>query len=243
MIIIFCKIHGKKIPLVMMGTSTFVGSSQFGKKAKEYRKKFLFHPKAILELLEEAYKVGCRGIHAVDAGKILQAVKMMKESYEDFLLIGSSIPGPDPLIEGLIQAEAEIIFVHGSVSDKKDTHLMNLVDEINSRGVITGLAVHNPIDTLNFAFKNLNKMDTFLVPFNKKGLYMGDKQKLEEIIDNNEDKNFIGMKTLAAGQLEPQEAYQYIQKHNICAATIGMVTGEEARMTSKIALKALKKEL
>lgn len=223
-----------------MGTSTFVGSSQFGEKAKKYRRKFLFHAEAILELLKEAYNVGCRGIHAVDAGKILEAAKTMKESYDDFIITGSSIPGQNPLIEGLFKAEADVIFVHGSVSDKKDKQLISLAEEISSRGVIPGVAVHNPIDTLKFVLKTMKKIDTFLVPINKIGLYMGEKEKLEQLIDSHPQKYFIGMKTLAAGKLEPREAYEYISKHNICASAIGMVSPQEVRLTTKIALDSFK---
>ena len=51
------------------------------------------------------------------------------------------------------------------------------------------------------------------------------------------------MKTLAAGKLDPKKAYEYISKHNICAVTIGMVTTEEAEISTKIALDALRSRL
>jgi hypothetical protein len=46
------------------------------------------------------------------------------------------------------------------------------------------------------------------------------------------------MKTLAVGRLDPETAYTYISKHNICCASIGMVTTKEAKITTKCALKA-----
>jgi hypothetical protein len=49
------------------------------------------------------------------------------------------------------------------------------------------------------------------------------------------------MKTLAAGKLDPNKAYEYISKHNICCTTIGMVSVNEARESTKMALKSLKK--
>ena len=49
------------------------------------------------------------------------------------------------------------------------------------------------------------------------------------------------MKTLAAGRLRPAEAFEYVSMHKICSVTIGMVTTEEAEITTKIALKALSK--
>ena len=225
----------------MVGSSTFVGSGQFMEKAKVYRRKFLNHTDAMLEILEASYNVGGRGFHAVKAGKLCDAAKIMKETHDDYVILGSTFPGPDPCIEDLIDVGAKIIFVHASVSDKKDDYLLKLLDDVASRGVIPGIAAHNPVSTLEFAFENATHVKVFLVPFNAKGLFMGNRKKLEDKIDNKKNFSFFGMKTLAAGKLNPKEAYDYISQHNICAAVIGMVTVEEAEISTKIALEALKK--
>ncbi|KKM22603.1 hypothetical protein LCGC14_1623640 [marine sediment metagenome] len=70
---------------------------------------------------------------------------------------------------------------------------------------------------------------------------MGVQRKHEEIVDNCNQFSFIGMKTLAAGKIEPPKAYNYISKHNIHAVVIGMVEVEEAKIATEIALKALQK--
>ena len=194
---------------------------------------------AVLEILEACYKAGGRGIEIVPVGKIGKATKIMKETHNDFLVTGSTFPGPDPLIEELIDLEAKIIFAHGIVSDKKDDKLVKMVEDIKSRGVIPGIAAHNPVSTLEYALENLPDVKVFLIPFNKRGMLMGNKRKLEEIVDNTKNCSFIGMKTLAAGKLDPKKAYEYISKHNICAVAIGMVTTEEAEISTKIALEAL----
>jgi hypothetical protein len=225
----------------MTGTSTFIGAAQFGNKARIYRKKFLNHTDAMLEILEMCYKAGGRGIEVIPAGKICEAAKIMKETHEDYVITGSTFPGPDPLIEDLIKIGAKIIFVHGMFSDKKDDKLLTLLDEISSRDVIPGIATHNPVSTLNFALQNAINVKAFLIPFNAKGLFMGNQKNLESLIDNNKHFSYVGMKTLAAGNLEPKNAFEYISNHNICAVTIGMVTIEEAENSTKIALNALQK--
>jgi len=70
---------------------------------------------------------------------------------------------------------------------------------------------------------------------------MGDQKKLEEIVDDGNQFTFMGMKTFAAGKIEPQQAYDYISKHNIHAVVIGMVEVKEAKIATDIALKALQK--
>jgi hypothetical protein len=227
--------------LVSVGTSPFLGAAQFGRNARIYRKKFMNHPDEVLKILEASYEFGGRGIELVPAGKIIDAAKIMKETHEDFTITGSTFPGPDPMINELVNIGAKIIFVHGIASDKKDSKLLNLVEDAQSTGVIVGLAVHNPINTLEFAFENLPEVKTFLIPFNSNGLFMGNKPKLEKIVNNNVNCHFIGMKTLAAGKINPEKAYKYISSHNIKAVTIGMVSVEEAKESTKIALKFLKK--
>jgi len=197
--------------------------------------------KAMLEVMEACYKAGGRGIEAVPGGAVLDAIKTMKETHSDYVVTGSTFPGPDPMIEELISVESKIIFVHGMVSDKMDDRLSKLVEDVESRGVIPGIALHNPAPTLEYALTNLPQVKAYLTPLNANGLYMGNKEKLEELVDNTKDKWFVGMKTLAAGKLEPKKAYEYISKHNICAVTIGMVTVEEAAHSTKIALEALQK--
>ena len=238
---LFCKIQDRDIPLVSVGTSTFIGAGQFGKNARDYRKKFLNNPDAILEILEACYQLGGRGTEVIPAGKIPEAIKIFSETHDDFVVTGSTFPGPDPLIDDLIDMNAQIIFVHALVSDQKNERLTQLLDEVSSRGVIPGIAVHNPVSTLNYAFENLPEIKTFLIPFNAKGMFMGNQKEVENLVNSHKDCAFMGMKTLGAGKIDPETAYAYIAKHNICCATIGMVSIAEVNFTTKHALEGLKK--
>jgi hypothetical protein len=228
----------------MIGTSPFIGAGQFGLRAPIYRQKFLYHTEKMLEILEASYNAGGRGIEVcvegcIAPGKICEAARIMKETHDDYVITGSTYPGSDPLIEDLIDIEAKIIFVHASISDRMGKSLKKLLDDISSRGIIAGIAVHNPISTLTFAFEKLKNANIFLVPFNADGFIMGNQKKLETLIDNKKDSFFIGMKTLAAGNLNPSKAFDYISKHNICSVTIGMVTIQEAEQSTKCALERL----
>lgn len=206
-----------------------------------YRKKFLNDIDAVLEILEASYEAGGRGIQLVPAGKVSAAARIMAETHDDFIITGSTFPGPDPLINELAKIDAKIIFAHGTVSDKKDEKLKKLIGEIESMGIIPGIAAHNPVSTIEYAFENLASVKTFLIPFNAQGMFMGDQTKLEKIVNNHKNHHFIGMKTLAAGKLEPNQAFDYISKHNICCVSIGMVTVDEAKESTEIALKLIQK--
>ena len=198
---------------------------------------------AVLEILEACYEAGGRGIELVPAGKVSDAARIMAETHNDFIITGSTFPGPDPLIEELANLDAKLIFAHGMISDKKDDKLIKLLDDIKSRGIIPGIAAHNPISTLEYAFKHIPYVKAFLIPFNAQGMFMGEQKKLENIVNSHKDHYFIGMKTLAAGKLEPLKAYEYISMHNICCSTIGMVNVKEAKISTEIALNVLQKSL
>ncbi|MFX0138985.1 MAG: hypothetical protein ACFFDN_35415 [Candidatus Hodarchaeota archaeon] len=236
---IFCKIENEDIPLVSTGTSPFIGAGQFGFSAFEWRRKFLNNPKAMLEILEASYAKGARGVEVIPNGKILIAAQMMSETYNDYVITGSTFPGEDPRIEDLVKTGAKLIFVHGLVSDKKGRELLKLLDDISSMGIIPGIATHNPIPTIKFSIENSLNVRVFLIPFNANGSFMGSMKKLEEIVDKTKNFYFIGMKTLAAGDIKPDIAFQYISNHNICAVTIGMVTKQQAEESTEFALKFL----
>ncbi len=225
----------------MTGTSPFIGAGQFGSNARIWRRKFLNHTNTMVDILKACYQAGGRGIEAISAGKICKAAQIMKETHNDYVITGSTFPGPNPLIEDLIDVGAKLIFVHGMVADNKNSKLINLLDEISSRDVIPGIAAHNPISTLTYAFENSLNVKAFLIPFNTNGMFMDDQKKLEALINQNKNYSFLGMKTLAAGKIEPQKAFEYISKHNICSVAIGMVSVEQAKISTKIALDALQK--
>ncbi|MFX1278805.1 MAG: hypothetical protein ACFFA3_05260 [Promethearchaeota archaeon] len=238
---LFTEFMGVKIPIVSTGVSPFAGSGQFGKMAPIYREKFFNNAKAMLDIMEACYESGGRGIGAIPFGKVSEAVKIMKETHNDYIVTGSTLPGmlPDPGIEDLVELDAKIIYVHATISDSKNERVSKLLDDISSRGIIPGLAAHNPISTLEFAFQNKLNAKTFLIPFNANGMLMGDQKKLEVLVDKKKPIPFMAMKTLAAGNIAPEKAYEYISNHNIRAVVIGMVEIEEAKSSTKIALKAL----
>jgi hypothetical protein len=226
---------------VSTGTSPFFGPPTFGDRATAYREKFMTNADAMLEIMEACYEAGGRGIEAVPGGAVCQATKIMKETHSDYVVTGSTLPGPNPNIEDLIDVEAKIIFVHGAYSDKKDETLLKLLEDISSRGVIPGIATHNPLSTIDYVFENAPEVKAFLIPFNANGFMMRDKKALEDLVDTHKNHYFIGMKSLDTGRLEPQKAFEYISQHNICAVAIGMVEVEEALASTKIALGALQK--
>lgn len=193
----------------------------------------------MLEIFEASYVEGARGVEVIPSGKIIEAAQMMSEIYSDFVITGSTYPGKNSYIDQLVEAGAKLIFVHGMISDKRGGKLSSLLDEISNKGIISGVATHDPIPTMKYCLENSLNVRVFLIPFNANGTLMGNAKKLEDIVDKTKNFHFIGMKTLAAGEIKPETAFKYIANHNICAVTIGMVTKQQAEESTRIALKSL----
>ena len=194
----------------------------------------------MLEILEASYAKGARGIEAIPSGKIMEAAQIMSETHNDYIITGSTYPDFDPRIDILIEKGAKLIFVHGMISDYKGTNLSQVLDEISGYGIIPGVATHDPIPTIRYCLENSLNVRVFLIPFNANGFLMGNAKELEKIVDSTKNFSFIAMKTLAAGDIKPDIAFQYIANHNVCAVTIGMVTKQQAEESTEIALKSLK---
>jgi len=241
---LFTSIEGREIPLVSIGTSPFFGAGQFGIKALSWREKFLHNPKAMAELMMAAYDAGSRGAHIIPLGRISAAANIVKDQYSDFIVIGSTPPNNIMKgIEILEKMDARIILVHGQISDLRNRKtLSDLLNEIRNIGAIPGIATHEPIETISFIENEGLDCPVILVPFNSKGYAMQNKLQLERMIDSS-TKFFIGMKVLAAGQIKPEAAFEYIWQHNnISAVTIGVTSSQEAKESVHFALKYLNSE-
>ena len=239
----FVELEREKIPVVTIGTSPFIGAGQFGPNAILWRRKFLENLPEMSELMDFAYEHGARGTEIIPIGKIPEAAITIAEKYSDFFILGST--GWDELrIELLAKLKTKIIFIHGSISDRRNkSFLETTLNKIRRLGIIPGIATHEPLITIPFILEEKLDCPAILLPFNSRGYIMGDKEKLEHLINETGEKIFyIGMKTLAAGKISPEEAYSYIKNHNISAVTIGLVSKDQIAETVPLALKHLKRD-
>jgi hypothetical protein len=237
------KLLGLRIPRIQVGTSPFIGAGQFGPIGLTWRRKFLDNAEAMAEVFTTAFKAGIKGVHVIPYGSIADAIKLARDIHPELKVTGSLLPeGADRGLQTLIKLDAQIIFIHGITTDSRDTQNLKLwLDKIRSSSSIAGVATHEPIQTLKILDREAVDCPAFLLPFNKIGYAMQDQSILEDMV-NNSEKFFMGMKTLAAGKLHPEDAFEYIALHNISAITVGLTSTTEAEETAKIAKDILYQE-
>ncbi|MHA1299391.1 MAG: hypothetical protein ACTSO9_08155 [Candidatus Helarchaeota archaeon] len=235
----FVTLEGKKIPIVSIGTSPFMGAGQFGPKGLLWRQKFLNNPENVSELLVETAQNGGMGIEIVPVGKISEALPVVNEKFPEFTVTGSTYWEKPYRIDKLNEIGAEIIFIHGAITDRMNLEeIKNIIQHIRILNRIPGIATHNPTKTIPFIEQSGLDCPAILVPFNKLGIFMEDQKLLERIVDNS-NKFFVAMKSLGAGRIKPEEAFQYLSEHNISAVAIGMVTFDEIKESVPVALEKL----
>lgn len=229
-----------KLPLILVGTSPFIGAGQFGRRAYVYYKRFYGKPQKVREVLEEAYLQGVRAVQALLFQHILEAILLLKRDGLEFKVWASLQPySSEKDLTFLKKLEVEGAAIHGETSDSLDVeHVSFLLKKIKGEGYYAGMAIHSPKSVIPWLLKTGLDVDFIIVPFNKLGVFMDVKPNQLLNLLRELGKPVMAMKTLAAGLLNPAEALKEVfSRPEISSAAIGVASREEAAETFKIALK------
>lgn len=231
---VFIELESQKVPRITIGTSPFMGAGQFGSMGLVWRSEFFQNAEKMANLIIHSYNQGARGVEVIPAGAMLQAALIAKQNCPDFIILGSTLWERIENyfhIDDLVEADAKIIFLHGSISDNREYTLIKaLLKKIRLAGKIPGIATHYPLNTIPFIKEKNLDCPAILLPFNLNGEFMGNQKALEELVDSL-DYFFVAMKSLAAGKIPPNKAFPYLGAHNISAVTVGMVSEDEIKET------------
>lgn len=228
-----------KIPRLMLGTSPFLGSGQFGYRAIGYRKRFYENPDNMTELIAETANFGILCVQALGDKRIAKAIVNAREcTRKDVEAVGTvGMQDFEQELEIMKSLDAKIILTHAFITDRLNDYFHKCIDEI-SNIAIAGIVTHNPGITIP-ELANYDKVKIVMAPINKTGKFMlPSVEKTLEAIKNT-DKIVIGKKTLAAGLLEPKEALEYVSKF-VYGVAIGITSSQELNETFSIAKKLWK---
>jgi len=144
-------------------------------------------------------------------------------------------------IEILSELEASSMILDAVITDKYD---WNFIEEqllaIKDTGAIPGLATHMPFKTTPKLLESsvLNLFNIYMIPINKLGYLMdcdlyGIKERamLSKMIKSI-NKTIIVKKVLAAGILQPSEAFKYLKTLDFAdIVALGIASEDEAHQT------------
>lgn len=236
------KIHGKSLPRILLGTSPFIGAAQFGHRARLYRLDLYDQPENILKVIRKSYDLGIQGIQLIPYPPVVDAVKWAREEGCELSIVGTVRPGEEAEdIRLLSQLGAGVMVLHGAITDgcNWDTISKHLED-IKDADSIPGLATHQPFRTTKELLESpvLDLFDVYMIPVNKLGYLMDtdvfmDKERFDfSVLIKRVDKKVIVKKTLAAGVLTPEDAFDFLKTVDYAdMITLGIAYEVEAEET------------
>ena len=233
------QIAGKKFPRVYVGTSPFIGSSQFGERVFTYHQQFLDNPKAISAVLVECIKMGCNAVQAIAYPVILEAIRLAQHETQTEVFVFASVGVGDIQTEiaSLAEFKPRGVVIHGSYTDKNfagvQRHLRMAKDRLGN--VVTGIATHTPGFTLERAL-TIPEVEVVWTPYNASGMFMRPSQEMTlEAIESTRKarRKIFATKPLAAGTLRPDEAIAYL-KGKVDGLAVGLATTTEVRETFEV---------
>lgn len=235
----------KKLPRTHLGTSPFIAAAQFGHRARLYQMDLYNKPENILNIIKKSYKLGVRGIQLIPYPPVVNAVEWARDEGLELSIIGTV--RPDNIIDDIklfSKMDANAMLLHAVITDQGDWDLVaDYLKLIKDEDSIPGLVTHLPFRTTRKLLESpvLDLFELYMVPVNKVGylmdtdVFMDDERaELASLLDDL-DKIVIAKKTLAAGILTPEDAFNYLKTINYAdLVAIGIASEDEAEETFKV---------
>ena len=226
----------------------------FGHRARLYQLDLYDSPQNIADVIVESYNQGVRAINLVNDANLLEAYDLAVEqdckmkviatvgrSDVDYLNPNYDVAKEvdwDEDIELFSTYDCPLMMVDEFIVDGYDWKLTaKILSEINSTGALSGLITAFPSKTTDLIPENLDMdlFDFYMIPFNSIS-YMMDisafnasqredfKQRLLSL-----NKKVIASRILAAGVLQPKEAFEFLKNIDyVDLITVGVAKIEEA---------------
>ncbi len=207
------KIEDKELPIMLCGSSPFIGLGQFGFKAFEYRVRFYNHPDNMADIFVHFIRQGCKGVHIHCYDNIVKAVEMAYD-VETFP-VAASLTTKDVAgqLKKLSKLETALVFVHSSYTDSLDEKVLRgMTKEIRDAGMIPGLTTNAPgtsipvLDAMDIDFS------VYRTPINKEGKYMNPSKELALQAVKGSAKKIVAMNPLA-GKINPGEGLPFVMEY------------------------------
>ncbi|MFX0207202.1 MAG: hypothetical protein ACFFDT_14525 [Candidatus Hodarchaeota archaeon] len=244
------KFGPKKLPLLLHGTSPFIGAGQFGIKARKWYEHFFHHPERMAELFNHFCEQGFPGVHVIAYPTIIEAAQLTKAKYPLKVTVSLLPENWEENLNQVTLLDPEVVFIHGAMTDtflqKHEEKIYSCFQAIRDQSdAFPGIATHNSFQTLQKSQAGSHPLFEedfgFLLPINSSGWGMGGSPaKIIDLLSNLNDRPVLAMKTLAAGQLSPKNALDFVFNiSKVKAATVGMTTKKEATEIASIGREIL----
>jgi glycerol-3-phosphate responsive antiterminator len=236
------KIGKKEYSKIIAGTNAFYGHSHFSAaRDSEYNNRF--SDDYIKNVLKLCITKGVNTVETCANERILNIINEIKKE-NSINLIGTTRIDETSLMKShqtklryLINNGSDICIIHSQFVDRLSSGseikgLQSMVDEIHASGLLAGISTHTN-STIELCEKKYD-IDVYLYPVNMLGFvypgYNGNETVKERLdLIKNTRKQFVVMKTLAAGRIPPKEGLEFVLDNIKCndIITLGLGSLEE----------------
>ncbi len=203
------KIDDKELPILIHGTSPFIGAGQFGTRAREYYRRFYQNPTLMSQFFVYFSSKCYPCIHIIPYPPIIEAMEIASE-LRSINVIATVEDKMD--LELIARFDPAIVFLHASITDRMDRkEIEGFSEACNELGYTLGVATHNPGETIP-VLEKIEGIRAYMVPINPLGLYMSpsfDSTLIAIEYARKNDKFIFGMKTLAGGRINPYKGFPF----------------------------------
>lgn len=245
---------GKSIPQTILGYAPFIAEAYFGHRSRLYQLDLYDSPQNTADVIVEAYNQGVRAINLVNEPNLLKAYDIACDCGCEMKVIGtvgkSDVDYLNPNYEVAKEVDWDedielfsgydcpLMVVDEFIVDGYDWRLTSkILSEINSTGSLSGLATAFPSKTTDLLPDNLDMglFDFYMIPLNSISYMMDinafNASQRQEFVDRvlSLNKKIIATRILAAGVLNPKEAFTFYKNVDyVDAISIGVAKVEEA---------------
>lgn len=245
---------GKSIPQTILGYGPFMAELYYGHRSRLYLDDLYNNTQATADVIVEAYNHGVRAINLVNDSNLLEAYDLAAEqgckmkviatigkSDVDYLNPNYEVAKEvdwDEDIELFSSYDCPLMLVDEFIVDGYDWKLTSkILSEINSTGALSGLVTAFPSRTTDLLSENLDMdlFDFYMIPLNSISYMMDinafNASQRQEFVDRvlKLNKKIIATRVLAAGVLQPKEAFTFLNNVDyVDLITVGVAKVEEA---------------
>ena len=236
------EVCGREITRTLLGTSPFIGASQFGHRSRLYQLDLYNQPENILKIIRRSYNMGIKGIQLIPYPPVVKALEWAQDEGCVIDIVGTVRPDHEEEdIKLLSELGASSMLLHAVITDRHDWNFMERnLKLIEDKKAVAGLVTHLPFRTTRKLLESpvLDLFQIYMFPVNPLGYLMdcdtygADKRAeiREMIIKLN--KTVIAKKIMAAGILKPDEAFNYLKTLDyVDMVALGIASEEEAQET------------
>lgn len=256
------KVGGLSVSRMIVGTNWFFGYSHCTPSKDKLIKDLVGNRKAVADILEVFFSAGVNTVMGVAGGLLNEAVKEAEDrtGVKGIIISTPSFPvSPETpakgfdldavnrTLEGQARSDAAILMPHQGTTDalvdrctREIRHMDTLCRAIREHGMIPGLSTHMP-ESIIYADETNLDVETYISIYNSMGFLMQLEVDWISRIISNAKKPVTTIKPMAAGQIRPFQAFNFVWNtlRDCDMVTVGTMTPDEAKELIDLSLSIL----